>query len=135
MQIVHVEDINARKAVYVEVPDELSEITKSALKRIGINTLYSHQVPYLVMYFLVYGIHFGWNLFLFFYQAESISAALSGKNVVVATMTSSGKSLCYNVPVFEKLTIDTDACALYLFPTKVTPACLFSKKFSILKFH
>ncbi|XP_013612582.1 PREDICTED: uncharacterized ATP-dependent helicase YprA [Brassica oleracea var. oleracea] len=92
-QIVHVEDINARKAVYVEIPDELSEITKSALKRIGINTLYSHQ-------------------------AESISAALSGKNVVVATMTSSGKSLCYNVPVFEKLTIDTDACALYLFPTK-----------------
>ncbi|CAN7141561.1 unnamed protein product [Brassica rapa subsp. narinosa] len=92
-QIVHVEDINARKAVYVEIPDELSEITKSALKRIGINTLYSHQ-------------------------AESISAALSGKNVVVATMTSSGKSLCYNVPVFEKLTTDTDACALYLFPTK-----------------
>ncbi|CAH8312661.1 unnamed protein product [Eruca vesicaria subsp. sativa] len=92
-QIVHVEDINARKPVYVEIPDELSEITKSALKRIGINALYSHQ-------------------------AESISAALSGKNVVIATMTSSGKSLCYNVPVFEKLTIDTDACALYLFPTK-----------------
>ncbi|CAG7911720.1 unnamed protein product [Brassica rapa] len=92
-QIVHVEDINARKPVYVEIPDELSEITKSALKRIGINTLYSHQ-------------------------AESISAASSGKNVVVATMTSSGKSLCYNVPVFEKLTTDTDACALYLFPTK-----------------
>ncbi|WZZ22845.1 hypothetical protein YC2023_124232 [Brassica napus] len=92
-QIVHVEDINARKAVYVEIPDELSDITKSALKRIGINTLYSHQ-------------------------AESISAASSGKNVVVATMTSSGKSLCYNVPVFEKLTTDTDACALYLFPTK-----------------
>ncbi|XP_024012105.1 uncharacterized protein LOC18018302 [Eutrema salsugineum] len=92
-QIVHVEDINARKAVYVEIPDELSEFTKSALKRIGINTLYSHQ-------------------------ASSISAALSGKNVVVATMTSSGKSLCYNVPVFEELTKDTDACALYLFPTK-----------------
>ncbi|KFK25179.1 hypothetical protein AALP_AA8G076800 [Arabis alpina] len=92
-QVVHVEDIKARKAVYVEIPDELSEITKSALKRIGINTLYSHQ-------------------------AESISAALSGKNVAIATMTSSGKSLCYNIPVFEELTKDTDACALYLFPTK-----------------
>uniref|UniRef100_A0A1J3HP48 Putative ATP-dependent helicase YprA n=1 Tax=Noccaea caerulescens TaxID=107243 RepID=A0A1J3HP48_NOCCA len=92
-QIVHVEDIKARKAAFVEIPDELSEITKAALKRIGINRLYSHQ-------------------------AESISAALSGKNVAVATMTSSGKSLCYNVPVFEELTKDTDACALYLFPTK-----------------
>ena len=65
----------------------------------------------------------------FFYQAESISAALSGKNVVVATMTSSGKSLCYNVPVFEKLTIDTDACALYLFPTKVSQLVSFLKHF------
>ncbi|KFK22511.1 hypothetical protein AALP_AAs72396U000100, partial [Arabis alpina] len=86
--VVHVEDIKARKAVYVEIPDELSEI-----KRIGINTLYSHR-------------------------AESISAALSGKNVAIATMTSSGKSLCYNIPVFEELTKDTYACALYLFPTK-----------------
>ncbi|CAA7026987.1 unnamed protein product [Microthlaspi erraticum] len=92
-QIVHVEDIKARKAAFVEIPDGLSEITKSALKRIGINTLYSHQ-------------------------ADSISAALSGKNVAIASMTSSGKSLCYNIPVFEELTKDTDACALYLFPTK-----------------
>ncbi|XP_010546214.1 PREDICTED: uncharacterized protein LOC104818356 isoform X2 [Tarenaya hassleriana] len=92
-QIVHVEDIQPRKAVYVEIPDELSETTKSALKSIGINKLYSHQ-------------------------AESISASLSGKNVVVATMTSSGKSLCYNVPVFEELVNNPASCALYLFPTK-----------------
>ncbi|KAL1196754.1 ATP-dependent DNA helicase Q-like 3 [Cardamine amara subsp. amara] len=92
-QIVHVEVINSRKAAYVELSDKLSETTKSALKRIGLNALYSHQ-------------------------AESISAALSGKNVVIATMTSSGKSLCYNVPVFEELCKDTDSCALYLFPTK-----------------
>lgn len=94
-QIVHVEVINARKSAYVEMSDKLSETTKSALKRIGLNTLYSHQ-------------------------AEAISAALSGKNVSVATMTSSGKSLCYNVPVFEELCKDTNSCALYLFPTKVT---------------
>lgn len=100
-QVVHVEDINARKATYVKLSDELSETTKSALKRIGLNTLYSHQ-------------------------AEAISAALSEKNVVVATMTSSGKSLCYNVPVFEELCKDTDSCALYLFPTKVTQLVSFS---------
>ncbi|EOA22920.1 hypothetical protein CARUB_v10003654mg [Capsella rubella] len=92
-QVVHVEVINARKAACAEMSEKLSETTKSALKRIGLHTLYSHQ-------------------------AEAISAALSGKNVVVATMTSSGKSLCYNVPVFEELCKDTDACALYLFPTK-----------------
>lgn len=44
MQIVHIEDIPGRKAKYVEIPVELSENVKSALKRIGITRLYSHQV-------------------------------------------------------------------------------------------
>ncbi|KAJ4838114.1 hypothetical protein Tsubulata_003438 [Turnera subulata] len=92
-QIVHVEDICARKANYVDIPCELSDNTKSILKHTGITKLYSHQ-------------------------AESIMASLAGKNVVVATMTSSGKSLCYNVPVLEVLSKDLSACALYLFPTK-----------------
>lgn len=52
-------------------------------------------------------------------QAESILATLAGKNVIVATMTSSGKSLCYNIPVLEVLLHNPLACALYLFPTKV----------------
>ncbi|XP_065879088.1 uncharacterized protein [Euphorbia lathyris] len=92
-QMVHVEDIVARKAIYVRIPEELSENTKSALKYMGITNLYSHQ-------------------------AESIMACLAGKNVVVSTMTSSGKSLCYNVPVLEVLSQNMSSCALYLFPTK-----------------
>ncbi|KAM1398183.1 hypothetical protein ACFX2I_015663 [Malus domestica] len=92
-QIVHVEDISARRAAYVEVPQELSENMRSALRSTGITQLYTHQ-------------------------AESIQASLSGKNVVVATMTSSGKSLCYNLPVLEALSHSSSACALYLFPTK-----------------
>ncbi|XP_022728829.1 uncharacterized protein LOC111284419 isoform X3 [Durio zibethinus] len=92
-QMVHVENIGARKASYVEIPNELSDNSKSALKSIGINKLYSHQ-------------------------AESIMASLSGKNVVVATMTSSGKSVCYNLPVLEALSHNLSSCALYLFPTK-----------------
>ncbi|WRX19616.1 Helicase [Theobroma cacao] len=92
-QMVHVENIGARKASYVEIPKELSDNTKSALQSIGINKLYSHQ-------------------------AESIMASLSGKNVVVATMTSSGKSVCYNLPVLEALSHNLSSCALYLFPTK-----------------
>lgn len=92
-QIVHVEEIQARHANYVEIPSDLSESTTFALRRIGITRLYSHQ-------------------------AESIQASLGGEHVVVATMTSSGKSLCYNVPVLEVLSHNLLACALYVFPTK-----------------
>ncbi|KAH9606599.1 hypothetical protein KSS87_019763 [Heliosperma pusillum] len=92
-QIVHAEEINARVADFTEIPDELSANTKFALNALGITKLYSHQ-------------------------AESIKASLCGKNVVVATMTSSGKSLCYNVPVLEALSQNMFSCALYLFPTK-----------------
>ncbi|PON82996.1 UBQ, helicase-c and DEAD-like helicase domain-containing protein [Trema orientale] len=92
-QIVHVEDIGGRKATYVEIPNKLSEKMISALKHIGVTKLYSHQ-------------------------AESIEASLAGKSVVVATATSSGKSLCYNVPVLEVLSQNMLSCALYLFPTK-----------------
>ncbi|KAI8543129.1 hypothetical protein RHMOL_Rhmol08G0194400 [Rhododendron molle] len=91
--MVHIEEISARVANLVEIPEELSENMKSALRCIGINRLYSHQ-------------------------AESVRASLAGKNVVVATMTSSGKSLCYNLPVLEVLFQNLSACALYLFPTK-----------------
>ncbi|KAL7161138.1 hypothetical protein ACSBR2_041739 [Camellia fascicularis] len=80
-QMVHVENISARVACHVEIPNELSEKMKSALKCIGITRLYSHQ-------------------------AESVRASLAGKHVVVATMTSSGKSLCYNLPVLEALAQD-----------------------------
>eukprot|EP00268_Persea_americana_P046729 TRINITY_DN4827_c0_g1_i4.p1 TRINITY_DN4827_c0_g1~~TRINITY_DN4827_c0_g1_i4.p1 ORF type:complete len:647 (-),score=103.78 TRINITY_DN4827_c0_g1_i4:92-2032(-) len=80
-------------AVHAEFPNNLLEKTKALLERIGISSLYSHQ-------------------------AESIRASLSGKNVVVATSTSSGKSLCYNLPVLEVLSENLLSCALYLFPTK-----------------
>ncbi|XP_058723094.1 uncharacterized protein LOC131594917 isoform X1 [Vicia villosa] len=92
-QIVHIEDICARKAIYSEIPAELSEKMRSALDYIGVSKLYSHQ-------------------------AESIQASLVGKNVVVATMTSSGKSVCYNLPVLEELLKNSSSCALYVFPTK-----------------
>ncbi|KAK1381462.1 hypothetical protein POM88_028206 [Heracleum sosnowskyi] len=55
---------------------------------------------------------------LYSHQTESIKDSLARKNVVVATMTSSGKSLCYNLPVLEVLSQDLSACAFYLFPTK-----------------
>ncbi|XP_038983505.1 uncharacterized ATP-dependent helicase YprA-like isoform X1 [Phoenix dactylifera] len=92
-QIVHVQEIDAKEAVYVELPNDLSETLKCALNRVGISRLYSHQ-------------------------AEAMQASLSGKNIVVATSTSSGKSLCYNVPVLESLSQNLLSCAIYIFPTK-----------------
>ncbi|XP_020572904.1 uncharacterized protein LOC110019546 isoform X2 [Phalaenopsis equestris] len=92
-QIVYIEEINERLAVYADVPSSLADVSKAALTRVGITKLYSHQ-------------------------AEALRSSLSGKNVVVATSTSSGKSLCYNIPVIEALSKDLEACALYIFPTK-----------------
>jgi DEAD/DEAH box helicase domain-containing protein len=52
-------------------------------------------------------------------QSQAIKSSISGRHIVVATSTSSGKSLCYNIPVLESLSQDPMACALYIFPTKV----------------
>lgn len=52
------------------------------------------------------------------HQAEAIDAALMGRDVMVVTGTSSGKSLCYNVPVLNNCYSEPLARALYLFPTK-----------------
>ncbi|MCP4425367.1 MAG: DEAD/DEAH box helicase [Chloroflexi bacterium] len=54
----------------------------------------------------------------FTHQAAAIEATAQGENVVVATATASGKSLCYTVPVLQRLMERPSARALYLFPTK-----------------
>jgi DEAD/DEAH box helicase domain-containing protein len=55
---------------------------------------------------------------LYSHQAEAVAAVLSGRNVVVATPTASGKTLVYNTAVLDALARDESAKALYLFPTK-----------------
>ncbi len=55
---------------------------------------------------------------LYLHQAESIERVRSDRDIVVATGTGSGKSLCYNIPVLERCLNDPRAHALYLFPTK-----------------
>lgn len=52
------------------------------------------------------------------HQAEAINNLHDGHNVVVATSTSSGKSLIYQIPVLHELERDRDARAMYIFPTK-----------------
>lgn len=54
------------------------------------------------------------------YQHQSLTAALAhdGRHVIVATGTSSGKSLGYQLPALTDLARNPAACALYLTPTK-----------------
>jgi len=42
----------------------------------------------------------------------------AGRHPVVVTATASGKTLCYNLPILDRLLRDPQARALYLFPTK-----------------
>jgi len=55
---------------------------------------------------------------LFTHQTAAITAALNHQNVIIATATATGKSLCYIVPVLHRLLEQPSARALYLFPTK-----------------
>src|SRR5262245_47061825 len=55
---------------------------------------------------------------LYTHQVEAIRGLRDGHDVVVVTGTASGKSLCYHLPVLERLLQQPDATALYLFPTK-----------------
>ncbi|MCB8938776.1 MAG: DEAD/DEAH box helicase [Ardenticatenaceae bacterium] len=55
---------------------------------------------------------------LFTHQVEAVTAVSQNQNVVIATTTASGKSLCYTVPVFQRLLNRPKARALYIFPTK-----------------
>jgi DEAD/DEAH box helicase domain-containing protein len=83
----------ARPARFEPIPAELEGRLAQALQDSGITNLYSHQ-------------------------AQAYRQAAAGRNVVVVTGTASGKTLCYNLPVVDRLLKDPDARSLYLFPTK-----------------
>jgi DEAD/DEAH box helicase domain-containing protein len=55
---------------------------------------------------------------LYSHQAQAIDAVLKGENIVVASSTASGKTLCSTVPVIDTMLKDPSAHALFLYPTK-----------------
>jgi DEAD/DEAH box helicase domain-containing protein len=89
----HWERLPARPARYGEPSLPLPAPLAAALAAQGIERLYTHQV-------------------------QAIEALRGGLDTVVVTGTASGKSLCYHLPVLERLLHEPDATALYLFPTK-----------------
>ncbi|MCJ1335565.1 hypothetical protein MMC09_000837 [Bachmanniomyces sp. S44760] len=52
------------------------------------------------------------------HQAEAINNLHDGNNVIIATSTSSGKSLIYQVPMLHELEMDPSSRGMYIFPTK-----------------
>jgi len=55
---------------------------------------------------------------LYSHQCEAINRIRSGKHVIITTPPASGKTLAFNIPVFEELEQNSESRALYLYPTK-----------------
>ncbi len=58
------------------------------------------------------------NIRLYLHQCDVIDQLRKGNNVIITTPTASGKTLAFNLPVFEELERKPRATALYLYPTK-----------------
>jgi DEAD/DEAH box helicase domain-containing protein len=55
---------------------------------------------------------------LYSHQTKALNAIFAGKNVIIATPSASGKTLCYHLASLDALVHDGGSRALYLFPTK-----------------
>jgi DEAD/DEAH box helicase domain-containing protein len=86
-------EIQAQPPQYGNLEKELPPVLKGVLKGMGIKRLYSHQ-------------------------SDAINLARSGQHIITATPTASGKSLIYNIPVFEAILEKDQTRAIYLFPLK-----------------
>jgi len=92
-QIVYVEHLPAREAVFGELNSPLHPLLQERLRALAISALYRHQ-------------------------AEALNALFAGKNIIMATPSASGKSLCYQLAALEASLSDKDSRAIFVFPTK-----------------
>lgn len=88
----YVEYIPGRPAQFADVQPPLPGPLAEALRFLGIERLYSHQ-------------------------AEFLTRARAGENVVVVTPPASGKTFCFLLPVLESF-YNKNGSALFLYPTK-----------------
>jgi len=85
--------VPAREAQWAPMPGWVRRELAAAYRAKGVDQLYSHQ-------------------------AQAIAAVHEARNTVIVTPTASGKTLCYNLPVLNRVLENSDTRALYLFPTK-----------------
>jgi DEAD/DEAH box helicase domain-containing protein len=83
----------AAEGIFAEIPASVDPRVGAVLAQRGVTRLYSHQ-------------------------AEAFDHIQAGRHVVIVTPTASGKTLCYNLPILNRLLADESARAMYLFPTK-----------------
>ena len=91
--VTAVRRLPAIEAAYAPFPEGIDQRLKAAFERRGVHQLYTHQ-------------------------AEAFEHVINGRQIVVTTPTASGKTLCYNLPVLDRILKNPAARALYLFPTK-----------------
>ena len=101
-QICHLEEIPPRTAEYGQLEFPLNPTLAECLKKRKLDKLYRHQ-------------------------ADAINLISKGLNVIVATSSASGKSMCYNIPVMEAILAEPVSSAIYLFPTKALAQDQMSK--------
>jgi len=92
-QVVHVQDLPQREARHGQLARPLHERVEKALQAQNLQDLYAHQ-------------------------AQAIDHVREGQSVVVVTGTASGKTLCYELPILDRVAEDPRARALLLYPTK-----------------
>ncbi len=85
--------IPAQSGAYADFPESVHPELIAGLQKRGIHRLYTHQ-------------------------RDAFAALEAGRHVCVVTPTASGKTLCYNLPVLNRLMNEPHSRALYLFPTK-----------------
>ena len=88
-----VKHLPAAQGRFADFPEWVHPRLRQILENGGIRRLYSHQ-------------------------AEAVGLVRQGRDVVLVTPTASGKTLCYNLPVLQRILTEPETRALYLFPTK-----------------
>ena len=107
-RVVHIETIEPEPPRYGTLTAPLPETIEAYLKESGIR-LYTHQ-------------------------CDAINGIRAGRNVIITTPTASGKTLAFNIPVFEAMETDPEARALYLYPTKALANDQFATLEQMAKF-
>jgi DEAD/DEAH box helicase domain-containing protein len=92
-QVVFQKTLPATGAIWADPQEPWPDSIRVVLESAGIKKLYRHQ-------------------------AAAIDLIRTGRHVIVATPTASGKTLVYDLPVLEHYLTDPDATALYIFPLK-----------------
>jgi DEAD/DEAH box helicase domain-containing protein len=88
-----IKHIPASEGTFGQFPPWVNPLLQKVLAKRGITRLYSHQ-------------------------ARAVELVRQGRDVVLVTPTASGKTLCYNIPVLQRILEEPETRAIYLFPTK-----------------